>query len=56
MLRAANRSGRPSPTTFDDAVEETGFGIPVHRWLAEADDEKLGGWQGRVADVFGAGP
>ncbi|WP_312596460.1 L-threonylcarbamoyladenylate synthase [Brevundimonas sp.] len=24
---SANRSGRPSPTTFDDAVEETGFAV-----------------------------
>jgi L-threonylcarbamoyladenylate synthase len=26
---SANRSGRPSPTTFDDAVEETGFAAAV---------------------------
>jgi L-threonylcarbamoyladenylate synthase len=28
---SANRSGRPSPTTFDDAVEETG--ISAQAWL-----------------------
>ncbi|MFN3229779.1 MAG: L-threonylcarbamoyladenylate synthase, partial [Asticcacaulis sp.] len=27
---SANRSGRPSPTTFADAVEETGFAAAVH--------------------------
>jgi asparagine synthase (glutamine-hydrolysing) len=35
---------------------KTGFGIPVNRWLGEAGDDKLGGWQGRVADAFRTPP
>lgn len=35
---------------------KTGFGIPIIRWLANASDDKLSGWQGRVADAFGAAP
>ena len=51
----ANAARAPLP---HDIVQrpKTGFGIPVNRWLAEAGDEKLGGWQGRVADAFGAAP
>jgi L-threonylcarbamoyladenylate synthase len=32
---SANRSGRPSPTTFDDAVEETG--VSAQAWLDGGD-------------------
>lgn len=35
---------------------KTGFGIPINRWLADGGDGKAGGWQGRVADAFGAAP
>ena len=51
----ANAPGAALPQEITQRPK-TGFGIPVHRWLAEAGDEKLGGWQGRVADAFGAAP
>ena len=51
----ANAPGAALPQEITQRPK-TGFGIPVHRWLAEAGDEKQGGWQGRVADAFGAAP